>query len=365
MRRPSVSSATAAAGNSFAPASRGRAACSEGVRRPGSEPPRISCCDCTMNSISRMPPGPSFTLSLQLAPLDLAGDHRLHLAQALVDAVVEVAPVHEGAHDVVVERAVARRAGDGARLHPGVALPVAAVLLQVILERAEVHGERSRLAERPQAHVHAEHESLGGAGIEQPDQGLAEAREVLLVRDLARAVGLALFRVEEDEVDVRGEVELAAAELAHADDDEFLRLAGSRPRRAVARRERAHREVERGADRAVRERRKLAQRLVERGETGEIAPGDAHELVPPQAPQCVHERGLVAVPGGKGRRERPPISPAARARSSAPDAASPAIMPGSRVADSNTKLLAAKTAGSRSRMAAGNASGSPPASRQR
>ncbi len=202
-----------------------------------------------MNSISRMPPGPSFTLSLQLAPLDLAGDHRLHLAQALVDAVVEVAPVHEGAHDVVVERAVARGAGDRARLHPGVALPVAAVLLQVVLERAEVHGERARLAERPQAHVHAEHEALGGARIEQPDQRLAEAREVLLVRDLARAVGLAALGVEEDEVDVRGEVELAAAELAHADDDEFLRLAGRRPRRAIARRERARREVERGADR--------------------------------------------------------------------------------------------------------------------
>ncbi len=100
----------------------------------------------------------------QLAPLDFAGDHRLHLAQALVDAVVEVTPIHEGPHDAVVERAVARGAGDRARLHPGVALPVAAVLLQVVLERAEVHRERSRLAERPQAHVHAEHEALRRCG---------------------------------------------------------------------------------------------------------------------------------------------------------------------------------------------------------
>ncbi len=169
------------------------------------------------------------------------------------------------------------------------------MLLQVVLERAEVHRERTRLAERPQAHVHAEHESLGGAGIEQPDQRLAEAREVLLVRDPARAVGLAALGIEEHEVDVGGEVEFAAAQLAHADDDEFLGLAGRRARRAIARRERARREGERSADRAVRERGQFAQRLVERREPGQVAPGDAHELVAAQAPQGIHERRLVVV----------------------------------------------------------------------
>ena len=59
-----------------------------------------------MNSISRMPPGPELDVVLQLAPFDLAGDHRLHLAQALEDAEVEVAAIDEGPHDVVVQLAV-------------------------------------------------------------------------------------------------------------------------------------------------------------------------------------------------------------------------------------------------------------------
>ncbi len=50
-----------------------------------------------MNSISRMPPGPELDVVGELAPLDLALDERLHLPQALEYAVVEVAPVDEGA----------------------------------------------------------------------------------------------------------------------------------------------------------------------------------------------------------------------------------------------------------------------------
>ena len=71
---------------------------------------------------------------------------------------------------------------------------------------------------------------------------------------LRGAVGLAALGKEEDEVDVGGEIELAAAELAHADDEELLRLARRRARRAVARLERAPRESERGGDRGVGER---------------------------------------------------------------------------------------------------------------
>ena len=109
-RRHRASAATVAGGSSFAPASRGSAASSDGVCRPGSVPPRMSCCDCTMNSISRMPPGPSLTLSCSSRRSTSRAIMRLHLAQALVHAEVEVASVHEGPHDVVVElRDSARR----------------------------------------------------------------------------------------------------------------------------------------------------------------------------------------------------------------------------------------------------------------
>ena len=70
---------------------------------------------------------------------------------------------------------------------------------------------------------------------------------------VARAVGLAVLRIDEDQVDVGRDVELAAAELAHADDDEILRAARVVARLAVQRGERAV--VERDRARAAPSRR--------------------------------------------------------------------------------------------------------------
>jgi hypothetical protein len=53
--------------------------------------------------------------------------------------------------------------------------------------------------------------------------------------DGARAVGLALLWVEEDQVDVGGHVQLAAAELAHGHNQKGLGLAGQRPQRPAMR----------------------------------------------------------------------------------------------------------------------------------
>ena len=77
----------------------------------------------------------------ELAPLDLALDQRLHLAQALEDAVVEIASIHEGPHRRGVDLGVARRRGDRARLDLRVALPVATVAQQVVLERGEARDQ--------------------------------------------------------------------------------------------------------------------------------------------------------------------------------------------------------------------------------
>ena len=113
-----------------------------------------------MNSISRMPPGPSLMLSSQLASLDFARDQLLHPAQRLEHAEVEIAAVDEGAQHVAIQLIEAHRARDRPRLDLGVALPVAAVLLQVVLERAEADHERTRLAERPQPQVDAVDEAF-------------------------------------------------------------------------------------------------------------------------------------------------------------------------------------------------------------
>src|SRR5581483_6343885 len=96
-------------------------------------------------------------------------------------------------------------AGEGARLDPGVALPLAPLRDEVDLERVEAAGERPRLAVGPQPHVDAEREALGGRLREQADE---RAPGALVARLLVhRALE------EEHEVDVGGDVQLAAAEL--------------------------------------------------------------------------------------------------------------------------------------------------------
>ena len=92
---------------------------------------------------------------LELASLDFAGDQLLHPAQRLEHAEVEIAAIDERAQHVAIQLIEAHRARDRPRLDIGVALPVASVLLQVVLERPEADHERTRLAERPQPQIHA------------------------------------------------------------------------------------------------------------------------------------------------------------------------------------------------------------------
>ena len=94
------------------------------------------------------------------------------------------------------------------------------MLLQIILERGEAHDQRSALPERPQTHVDAKHETLLGPRIEQSNQFAPEAVEVLLVVDYARDRPSRRFREQQDQIDVGGEIELPAAELAHAEHDQ-------------------------------------------------------------------------------------------------------------------------------------------------
>ena len=74
-------------------------------------------------------------------------------------------------------------------------------------------------------------------------------------------VGLAMLGKEQNEIDVGGEVELAAAELAHADDHERLRVAVRGARHAVAGAQGAHRKVARRDDRGIGARGQIRERL--------------------------------------------------------------------------------------------------------
>src|SRR5690606_10560944 len=96
--------------------------------------------------------------------------------------------------------------------------------------------------------------------------------------DPPRTVGLPVLGVEEHEIDIRREVQLAAAELAHADHDDRLRNALFAARRAEACRKRACRKAARRADGGIGEGRQRRERLVEIRPAGEITPRDAYHL---------------------------------------------------------------------------------------
>ena len=221
----------------------------------------------------------------ELAPLDLALDQRFHLPQALEHPVVQIAAIDERPHRGSVNFGVALGRRDRACLDVCVTLPVAAVAWQVILEGGKTGNQRAAVPEGAQSQVDAQHEAVGRRRLQQPYEALAEPREELLVRNRARAVCLAMLGKQQNEVDVRGEVELAASEFAHCNHDERLRRAVSGTGLPIAGDEGATRDAYSSIDRRVRKRAQLGERLLEIGPTRKITPRYAHHLVTPPVPQ--------------------------------------------------------------------------------
>ncbi len=110
------------------------------------------------------PARPELDVVREVAPLDLGGDQRIHLAQRFEYTVVQVTAVDER-HDKVLEKVGGnggrRRLTDDPRLDIGIALPVPAVLQQVGFERRKARDRRTAVAEWPQARIDPEHEAIG------------------------------------------------------------------------------------------------------------------------------------------------------------------------------------------------------------
>ncbi len=87
----------------------------------------------------------------QVLARHLGGDHRLHRAQAFQRAVVEVAAIDERPQRLQQARAGIEIARHRARLLPGVALPIAALALEIGLHRGERQRDAAGAAERAQA----------------------------------------------------------------------------------------------------------------------------------------------------------------------------------------------------------------------
>ena len=229
-------------------------------------------------------------------------DPLLHRLEVLDGAEVEVAPVDEGVELGEERQAEVAIAADRPGLQPHGALPHLAEGLVVRDRRGERHRERPLSAAGAEAEVDPEAEPVGRHVAQGPRHLLAETREELAVRAAARVGAVALVDVHE--VDVGAVVELAAAELAHAEDDESPRpLAG--PVVAPLGRETRARRVRRGVDDRLGERGELAHRLLDRRETEEIAPADPEELAAPVAAQPgmqLDTRQRPRHPGGLERR---------------------------------------------------------------
>ena len=103
--------------------------------------------------------------------------------------------------------------------------------------------------------------------------------------DRRRSVRLAVPGEQEHEIDVGGEVELATAELAHADHHERHRLAVRVGGAAVAGGGERPGLTQRERNGIVRKRGEVLEGLLERGGSRKVAPGDAYHLAAAPATQ--------------------------------------------------------------------------------
>ncbi len=163
--------------------------------------------------------------------------------------------------------------------------------------------ERPARAERAQAHVDAIREAVLGALIEQLDEKLAEAQVVALRLDLDAALD-GPVGVEEHQIDVRREVQLDAAELAHAEHEQRQLAAIRVARPSEPRLQARGGKTERGLDEALGEQRDVGERRVEIGDTREIVPSNARHLDVARAPQRRHRLRLIAGSEIEARHDR-------------------------------------------------------------
>ncbi len=99
--------------------------------------------------------------------------------------------------------------------------------------------------------------------------------KIFEIRDRSGTIGVAVLGIDEDQVDVRRDVELAPAELAHADDDQLLGPPVGAARRTVAFDEAAAEDVHGPGHGQFGDQRHAFDHFAERGEPGQIARGDA------------------------------------------------------------------------------------------
>jgi hypothetical protein len=169
----------------------------------------------------------------QRAAVPVVADAFAQGAQRGQRVEVEVFAVDEGLAQGFEQMGLGRAVaiGPGARgqqagLEPGVAFPFAALADQIVFEGVQAPGQRPGVAVGAQAQVGAKHLPVGVDFRQHGQHAPGQLAVELVVADRAAAVGFAFFAIQHHQVDVGRHVQLRAAQLAHADDQQLLRLAG-------------------------------------------------------------------------------------------------------------------------------------------
>ena len=217
-------------------------------------------------------------------------DLTLDRANVLNGGEVEVPAPDEGLQ--ALEKAVASLdvPGHGLRLDHGGPLPVLARGRVIGLGGADREGRGGGAGVRSEAEVGAKHVTVRGSLVHDRDQVAGEAGEDLL-QPVAARVGRGLLVEEDDDVDVARIVELARAELAHAEDDETRALlwrVGVRQGKLAAIVQ-VPQQV--GADGAERDRgdvRKRAGHPLQRPDRGDVGHADGEARAALRHAQALH-----------------------------------------------------------------------------
>ncbi len=202
-----------------------------------------------------------------------------------------------------LEQLLAERSVAGHRPGPQQrsSLPGATEALVVALGRHEGVGQRPLGALRSQAQVHPEDEAVLRHLGERAGRAPRQPAEEFVDADVQPFADRALVRaVEEADVDVAPEVELAAAELAHAQHHHADRRSLGVDRHPVASLQGAPAGRQRRLEGRLGELRQLPGRVVDVRVAADLAGRDAHHLRVPELAQRRQER-LVVLEIGRRR----------------------------------------------------------------
>ena len=231
-----------------------------------------------------------------------AANLRMQVAHGVDGAEIEIFAKDEGAGDPCQRLDPFAHGATGqvgaavhhAGLDPGIAFPFPALGDEIIFQRVHRTDQRPRVAIRAQAHVDSEHLAIGRQFAERGNDALAQAGEEVVVFDRFRAGGIAFFRVDKDVVDVGRDIQLASAELAHADDHQALRAALAVQWFAIGGDQLAMIVVEREIGRDVGKQGHALDNFRQRRQVAEVAQDQVGHRPLAQAPQCTANRVVVA-----------------------------------------------------------------------